>query len=71
MLVGPCYRICGKAYARHPLYKSSAALLSNQTIDFWGPCAVISIYGLVLWLGKVKGSIDLSLLISIHLLLTT
>ena len=57
MLVGPCYRICGKSYARHPLYKSSAALQHNQTIDFWGPCAVVSTYGLVLWLGRVKGNV--------------
>ena len=59
MLVGPCYRICGKSYARHPLYKSSAALQSNQTIDFWGPCAIVSTYGLVLWLGRVKGNLHM------------
>jgi hypothetical protein len=59
MLVGPCYRICGKSYFRHPLYKSSAALQSNQTIDFWGPCAIVSTYGLVLWLGRVKGNLHI------------
>ena len=52
MIVGPVYKLCGRNYERHPLYKNS----SNQSIDFWGPCALVSLYGLVLWLGRVRGN---------------
>lgn len=54
MLVGPLFKLCGRNYERHPLYKNSA-FLTNQSIDFWGPCALVSLYGFVLWLGRVKG----------------
>jgi hypothetical protein len=26
----------------------------NRSIDFFGPCSIVSLYGLVLWLGRVR-----------------
>ncbi len=53
MLIGPCVRFTGRSYKRHPLYASSRQN-NNSIIDFWGPCSVMSLYSLVLWLGKVR-----------------
>ena len=53
MLIGPCYRILGRPYKRHPLHASSS-VNNRRSIDFWGPCAVVSIFSLVLWLGRVR-----------------
>lgn len=53
MVSGPIFKIFGRSYKQHPLYNSSSK--SNQiVIDFWGPCSVVSLYVLILWLGKVK-----------------
>jgi hypothetical protein len=55
MYFGPLYKLCGKVYERNPLYISNTnSNISNNNIDFWGPCSVISLYGLILWLGRVK-----------------
>lgn len=51
MLVSPWLKLVGRNYKRHPLFNSHGS--PNQHIDFWGPCAVVSLYGLVLWLGRV------------------
>jgi hypothetical protein len=72
MLIGPCLKIVGRPYKRHPLYVSNANV-DKHSIDFWGklvfepfrfqiliywfllgPCAVVSFYCLILWLGRVK-----------------
>lgn len=53
MLLGPCYRVLGRPYKRHPLHASSAPN-SRRTIDFWGPCAVVSAYCIILWIGRVR-----------------
>jgi hypothetical protein len=50
MFRGPIYRIFGKLKEKHPFAASS----SNSNIDFWGPCCLVSFYGFILWLGKVK-----------------
>jgi hypothetical protein len=52
MIFGPCYRILGKPYKRHPLHASSVN--NRYSIDFWGPCSVVSVFSLVLWIGRVK-----------------
>lgn len=49
MILGPCFRIFRvKSTERHPLASS------QQSIDFWGPCAVVSVYVALLWLGTVR-----------------
>jgi hypothetical protein len=53
MLFGPCYRLVGRPYKRHPLHASSSAN-NRRGIDFWGPCAAVSIFSLILWLGRVR-----------------
>lgn len=53
MLIGPCTRFTSRAYKRHPLYMSSSNA-SRQSIDFWGPCSMMILYALILWLGRVK-----------------
>lgn len=53
MFLGPCYRLAGKPYKRHPLHSSSSAN-NRHSIDFWGPCAIVSLYSLILWLGRVR-----------------
>jgi len=55
MFTSPWTRFCGRSWhshvleGRHPIHVSSSV-----TIDFWGPCAVVSCYGALLWLGHVK-----------------
>ena len=52
MFNGPWLRICrGKPTERHPL---NMQLTPHQSIDFWGPCLVVSVYILILWLGNVR-----------------
>lgn len=54
MTIGPFYRLFGSTSKRHPLYISNTNA-GHQNIDFWGPCSVVSLYGIILWLGRVKG----------------
>lgn len=53
MYLGPCYRLLGRPYKRHPLHASSAVNY-RHTIDFWGPCAAVSVFSMILWLGRVR-----------------
>ncbi len=53
MIFGPCYRLVGRPYKRHPLHSSSSAN-NRRNIDFWGPCGVVSLFSLILWLGRVR-----------------
>ena len=53
MLIGPCTKLTGKVSKRHPLYISGRGF-NNRSIDFWGPCMMMSLYGLVLWVGRVR-----------------
>ncbi len=52
MLTGPWIQLFGRPTERHPLHVISSS--SQQQIDFWGPCLVYSLFGLVLWLAHVK-----------------
>jgi hypothetical protein len=53
MLVGPWQRVFRiKSNDRHPLFSLSSN--TSTSIDFWGPCAVISAYVAILWLGSVR-----------------
>lgn len=56
MLKGPWMRICRiKSIEKHPLsILTSSSSSSQPTIDFWGPCAVMSTYVAILWLGRVR-----------------
>lgn len=52
MLISPCNRILGRPYyKRHPLYASTT---NKQAVDFWGPCGMVSLLILILWIGRVK-----------------
>lgn len=53
MLIGPCFRLTGRTNKRHPLYPSTSNS-HRQSIDFWGPCSIMSTYVLLLWLARVK-----------------
>lgn len=53
MFVGPLSSLCGRLSERHPLLTMSRTN-GKQIFDFWGPCLIISIYGAVLWLCRVK-----------------
>ena len=33
---------------------SSSSVTSTHSIDFWGPCFIISLYGAILWFAKVN-----------------
>lgn len=46
-------RLAGRSYKRHQPYLATSNLNRNN-IDFWGPFFIISLYCLVLWLGRVR-----------------
>ena len=67
MIIGPFARLFNKSLAQHPLYKNFHITTTNilafqntlhvqqeNNIDFWGPCLIVGLYGLVLWVGKVN-----------------
>lgn len=47
MLTIPFLKMIHRPSKRHPLQISA-------NVGFWGPCTVISIYCLLLWLGKIR-----------------
>jgi hypothetical protein len=66
MIAGPWSGLCGRR-TEHPLASSLAVATSSShpqagaklhsgshSIDFWGPCAVVSIFGALLWLARVR-----------------
>jgi hypothetical protein len=53
MLIGPCFHLTGKPNKKHPLHNMGLHS-ENRSIDFFGPCSIVSLYGLVLWLGRVR-----------------
>lgn len=58
VFLAPFHRALGKTKERHPLLHQAAvasAPMNKHSIDFWGPCLVVSLYGVVLWSsGKVQ-----------------
>ena len=53
MLFGPCFQLTGMPNKKHPFH-SMGLHSDHKSIDFFGPCAIISLFGLVLWLGRVR-----------------
>lgn len=53
MLLGPWSYFCGRPTDRHPLQSGSSSSHPSH-IDFWGPCLVVSLYGSLLWFGRVR-----------------
>jgi hypothetical protein len=53
MVLGPCFQLTGLPNKKHPFHKMGL-LSDNKSIDFFGPCAMVSLYCLVLWLGRVR-----------------
>jgi len=57
-ILGPCFHVCGKPNKKHPLHapslQSSESNNNNISIDFFGPCSIVSLYSFVLWVGSVK-----------------
>lgn len=53
MLFGPCFQLTGMPNKKHPLHKTGLHS-DNRSIDFFGPCSMVSLYALVLWLGRVR-----------------
>lgn len=53
MLFGPCFQLTGMPNKKHPFHKPGLHS-DNKSIDFFGPCAMVSLYSLVLWLGRVR-----------------
>lgn len=53
MMIGPFLKLVGRPYKRHPLYVSNSNL-SKHSIDYWGPCTIVILYCLILWLGRVR-----------------
>jgi hypothetical protein len=53
MLFGPCFQLTGMPNKKHPFHKTGLHS-DNKSIDFFGPCAMVSFYSLVLWLGRVR-----------------
>jgi hypothetical protein len=54
MFIGPFLKLIGRPYKRHPLYVSTSSIERGHSIDFWGPCAIVSVYCMILWLGRVR-----------------
>jgi len=63
--LGPCFHLCGKPNnKKHPLngtsfqsnesHNTNDYNNNNNSIDFFGPCSIVSIYSIVLWVGSVK-----------------
>ena len=59
-LLGPCFHLFGKPNKKHPLHapslqsSSSDTHNNNSSIDFFGPCSIVSLYSFVLWIGSVN-----------------
>mmetsp|Transcript_3266 Transcript_3266/g.5081 ORF Transcript_3266/g.5081 Transcript_3266/m.5081 type:complete len:224 (-) Transcript_3266:1194-1865(-) len=53
MLFGPCFQLTGMPNKKHPLHNMGLHS-DNRSIDFFGPCSMVSLYSLVLWLGRVR-----------------
>lgn len=53
MLFGPCFQLTGKPNKKHPLH-TPGLQSETHSIDFFGPCSIVSLYSLVLWLGSVR-----------------
>jgi hypothetical protein len=64
MLIGPFFRIIGRPYKRHPLYISSSHV-NKYNIDFWGPWSIVSLYCLLLWLGRQRDVVWIFLIWSV------
>jgi len=53
MYFGPCFQLTGMPNKKHPLHKTGLHS-ENRSIDFFGPCSMVSLFSLVLWLGRVR-----------------
>lgn len=53
MLFGPCFQLTGMPNKKHPFHKTGLHS-DSRSIDFFGPCSMVSLYALVLWLGRVR-----------------
>jgi hypothetical protein len=52
-LISPLCYIFGYTSFIKIIYPNASSINTSH-IDFWGPCGIISLYGAILWIAKVK-----------------